>query len=84
MQIFTPSIGCKLELVITLTSAFTLSYKCIPVQCEVWRTSNGFLGKCFSTVIVVFWISQVIYINNECEGFIRGSKHRETDESTRP
>ena len=24
------------------------------------------------------------YIKNECERFIRGSKHRETDESTRP
>ena len=24
------------------------------------------------------------HIKNECEGFIRGSKHRETDESTRP
>ena len=23
-------------------------------------------------------------MNNECEGFIRGSKHRETDESKRP
>ena len=24
------------------------------------------------------------FIKNECEGFIRGSKHLETDESTRP
>ena len=27
---------------------------------------------------------RICYIKNECECFIRGSKHRETDESTRP
>ena len=46
------------------------------VLCVLSRKSNGLEIAVFGTL--------TYYIKNECECFMRGSKHRETDESTRP